>query len=264
MLNTDNANNAWIRLLNDIRRDGNTVKPRDMPTLELLANQTVVDMNAPIVTVKARKVSYQFMFAEAWHILSGREDVESLLPYSPSIGRFSDNGTTFEGAYGPRVVRQLNYAVKCLIADEDSRQAVITIFSPNPAPSKDIPCTLSLEFLVRDKKLHCIASMRSSDAWIGYIYDVFNFSAIAAYIMLEVNALSSLNISLGNLYLTAGSQHLYEDKYERARDIVSSIHNPEAEVFNAYPIDFPDLLSHCNEGSDLVMLLEELKDHLYE
>jgi thymidylate synthase len=42
------------------------------------------------------------------------------------------------------IKQQLDYVVEALVKDNDSRQAVLTIWRPSPAPSKDIPCTVSI------------------------------------------------------------------------------------------------------------------------
>jgi thymidylate synthase len=154
------------------------------------------------------------MAAEAAWILEGRNDVETIAPYSKAISNFSDDGVSFFGAYGPKVVNQIDYCVDALYRDQFSRQAVINIWRENPPATKDVPCTLSLQFIVRHSIIHCVASMRSSDLWLGHPYDIVNFSAISFYIMLKLNkklhADRKLLLGLGQLYLTAGSKHLYE------------------------------------------------------
>ena len=183
-------------------------------------------MNDPVVKVAERNVSYNFMAAEAWWILSGKNDVESIKPYPPSMGNYSDDGLTFRGAYGPKVIDQVDYAVTSLINDIDSRQSVISIWRENPRDSKDIPCTLNLQFIMRNQTLHCIANMRSSDIWIGYIYDIFNFSCIAKAVLIEYcrrNRVNPMVFKLGELILNAGSQHLYDRNFGAASELIEGM-----------------------------------------
>jgi thymidylate synthase len=156
---------------------------RGLQTMEILSHQTEVDMSYPIVTLKARKLGYKFMCAEAWWILTGQNTVETIKPYSKEIERFSDDGVYYNGAYGPRIVDQLTYAVDCLAKDPSSRQAIIEIWRPNPRDSKDVPCTIAVQFLIRDNHLYCIDTMRSSDLWLGWPYDIFNFTMLSARIL---------------------------------------------------------------------------------
>lgn len=205
------ADQAWLGLLKNILDNGSLTRPRGLLCREILANTTCVDMNFPVTTCRP-KLGYKFMVAEAWWILSGKNDVQSIRPYSSHIASFSNDGIRFDGAYGPRIVDQLRFVIDTLSTDPDSRQAVIEIWRPNPRPSRDIPCTLTVQFMVRDGKLCCFDTMRSSDAWLGWCYDVYNFACLSTYVVLclrQCCPFSFKNLQLGNLYLTAGSQHLY-------------------------------------------------------
>lgn len=220
------ATSVWLGLLEVLMRSGQAASPRGMPVKELLAAQTGFSMRYPVVRVPGRKLGWRFLAAEAWWILTGRDDVASIAPYSKDIANFSDDGVKFFGAYGPKVVPQLDYVVSKLIEDPDSRQAVISIWREAPGPTKDVPCTLSLQFLTRDRKLHCVATMRSSDAWLGWVYDVFNFTMISAMVLLKLRSRVGVHpaddslasrfpsAGLGNLYMTMGSSHLYERNWE--------------------------------------------------
>ena len=197
---------------------------RGQRTLEILASQTNVDMDFPVVTAKARNLGYRFMVAEAWWILTGQNAVETIKPYSKQIERFSDDGVHFAGAYGPPVIDQLTYIVDSLQRDKQTRQAVLSIWRPNPRDSKDIPCTVSVQWLIRDNYLHCIDNMRSSDAWLGWPYDIFNFTMLTAHILqlLKKRGSGYENLELGTLTLNAGSQHLYERDLENVEKVLKN------------------------------------------
>lgn len=216
------ADHQWINDLRSIFREGKIASPRGMPVHEILAYQSVVSMENPIIYNEARKLGYRFMAAEAAWILSGRDDVASITDYSKAIKEFSDNGETFFGAYGPKIVGQIQYAIQTLMKDLDSRQAVINIWRENPPPSKDIPCTLSLQWVIRGNEIHCIASMRSSDLWLGHPYDIFNFSAASFFILLHLRD-KYPGIKLGNLYLTCGSKHIYQRNLEGVSEVLEQV-----------------------------------------
>lgn len=266
-----NANQVWINLLKKIYETGEEVRPRGLLCKEILANTSVVDMNQPVVTSRP-KLGHRFLAAEAWWILSGRNDVESIKTYSPHITSFSNDGLRFDGAYGPRIVDQLRYVVDTLWEDPESRQAVIEIWRPNPRPSKDIPCTIALQWVIRGGKLHCFDTMRSSDAWLGWPYDVFNFSMLSAYIALMLRDRSRKDPlvrartapSLGNLHLTAGSQHLYVNpKQDGAINIPYAIQDVEAVLMaedHFEPYD-PLELDAFHVAGDLVYQLGLCKDN---
>jgi thymidylate synthase len=192
------------------------------------------------------------MFGEAAWMLSGRNDVASVAKYVDGVKRFSDDGVTFFGAYGPKIITQTSYVINTLIKDNDSRQAVINIWRENPRSSKDIPCTLSLQFLLREASdelwLHTIASMRSNDAWLGTPYDTFNFSAISFYILCWLN-FRGLKCKLGELNIQAGSRHLYENDFSKLDNIFTSTYQDEdfnlnnlIEKYKKTPTKFIDIL----------------------
>lgn len=203
------ANGMWIGLLQQIGLIGDASSPRGQHTRELLATTSIIKMNQPIVTAPARKLGYKFQAAEAAWILSKDNRVATIKEFSKDIAKFSDDGVTFFGAYGPRIISQIYGVAAKLVEDRDSRQAVLTIWRENPPASKDIPCTVALQWVIRENMLHCIVTMRSSDVWLGWPYDVFNFSMVSGYLAIMLKK-AGVWVRLGNLYLTAGSQHLYE------------------------------------------------------
>lgn len=210
---------TWRALLALLLEHGAEVSPRGRTTKEMLAVRTEWDMGAPVLACPVRKLGYRFMVAEASWILSGDNRVSSIAPHSRQISQFSDDGLTFFGAYGPPFVDQQGYVVRNLAGDPVSRQAVATLWRQKPGPTKDVPCTVALQWIMRDGWLHCLATMRSSDAWLGVPYDVFNFSAMSAHVLLSLRHVDRglwRDVQLGRLFLTAGSQHLYKIDWEAA------------------------------------------------
>jgi len=226
------ANQAWLQMIADVTNYGDSTNPRGQGTKEILGYQSCIDMRYPMLNVAGRIEGkfHAFMLAEALWILKGDNRVESISYYSKMISKFSDDGRYFGGAYGPKIVDQLTYVVDKLIEDPDTRQAVINIWRENPRSTKDTPCTLSLQFLIRNGRLNCSATMRSSDAWLGWPFDVFNFSMISNFVNLLIqervikggNKTHLTNLKPGVLRLTAGSQHIYERNVEKVAAILAS------------------------------------------
>lgn len=243
------TNIEWRNLLAGILLGWESA-PRGMLIKEKLANQTTIDMHWPCVTVPERKISRKFQFAEAAWILSGDNRVSSIAPYNKNISPYADDGQRYFGAYGPKIVDQLPYVVAKLMQDSDSRQAVINIWRENPPVTKDVPCTISMQFLIRNGQLHCVTTMRSSDAWLGWPYDVFNFSMVARAVIIYMRSLGySKPLELGTLILTAGLQHLYQQHWEKAREIAKESEplNEEAGCRVIFPIKAFESVDHFVE-----------------
>ena len=207
---------AWFDLLNTLYTCGKPVSPRGFETREILGVQLrVSDMTQNILVHSARALSYRFAIAEWLWIAAGREDVESIAKYNKHIAQFSDDGVTFYGAYGKRLTPQMDYLLEQL-QKPHSRQAVASIWTPNPVPSRDIPCTLTWQLLARDGKLHAIVTMRSSDVWLGIPYDFINFS------LLSMGIAGELGLVPGSLIFNLGSSHLYDRDREKAAAVLTA------------------------------------------
>ena len=80
---------------------------------------------------------------------------------------------------------------------------------------KEIPCTTTFQFMVRDNRVHMLTTMRSNDAYIGLPHDVFCFS------MLQEIIACSLGSDLGTYRHFVGSMHLYDRDLSKAEEFVS-------------------------------------------
>ncbi|MCE8009999.1 thymidylate synthase [Halomonas daqingensis] len=152
-----------------------------------------------------------------WY-LSGSNNLEQIQYYLKDYHKFSDDGKTIYGSYGPRVFgpkrkNQMENIIRLLRKNPESRKAVIQIFSGKDIkkPHKDVPCTCTLQFMVRDSKLHLFTSMRSNDMYRGLPHDIFSFT------MIQEIVARRLGVDLGvyNHYVT--SMHLYEHDIEAAK-----------------------------------------------
>lgn len=242
-----NTNKTWKDLLNKIVEEGETVVCRGHEILELRGHRSVIDMKYPLITTTYRKLGYRFACAEAATILSGDNKVSTLTPYSSMINKFSDDKMFFFGAYGPKIVDQLEYIGRTLKNDIYSRQAVLTIWREKPPVSNDIPCTIAIQFLVREGELHLFDTMRSSDTWLGVPYDWFTFSMLAGYVILYLKEIANLNLKLGKLYFYSGSQHLYTKSFGYTiNEVKNCICHTESDfdyaAFDPSEFDSPQML----------------------
>jgi thymidylate synthase len=225
---------TWLDAINDILTNGDPVAPRGKMTREIPQRTMVVDMRRPVLRVPDRSLSFRFMAAEAFWILSGDDRVETISPYNSRIKDFSDDGERFFGAYGPKIKAQLPYIIEKLNADEDSRQAGLTIWRECPPNTKDVPCTVAIFFSIRNNKLNAHVFMRSSDVWLGVPYDVFNFSMLSHLVCGLLNEHRQLAnaVKPGQLFLTAASSHLYETNWADAKLCLASevLEQPETST----------------------------------
>jgi thymidylate synthase len=210
-------NEVWLKLLEQLLNEPEfKPQPRGLLTHEITGvTLRVQDLRNNILYHPLRTLNYRFLVAEWLWIALGREDLATLTPYNGQMGRFSDDGKTLAGAYGPRLSKQWQYVVDSIAKDEFTRQGVATIWTPCPAPSKDIPCTISIQLIARSNQLNCIVTMRSSDVWLGLPYDCFTFAQLA-------NGIAGvLGLTPGYLQFNLGSSHLYATDFEKAHNVLA-------------------------------------------
>lgn len=227
--------------------------PRGSKIKENLAVTLVLDdPRARITRSKERKANYAFASAEFLWYWRGQRDLETMTAYMKRMSDFSDDGKTLNSAYGFRLRKHIVFndphgmgrngetqwenTIQTFIKDPDSRRAVMIINLPedqrlaNVPGSKDVPCTLSLQFFIRDGKLDLHAHMRSNDVMWGLTYDLFSFTLLQECMMLELQRRSPSmfgSLKLGKYYHTAGSMHLYERHFEDATKIVNELRDPK-------------------------------------
>ncbi|MDZ4194141.1 thymidylate synthase [Ectopseudomonas hydrolytica] len=148
-----------------------------------------------------------------WY-LSGSNQLNQIQYYIQHYDQYSDDGKTIFGAYGPKlfgVNGQFPSVIQALRERSSTRKAVIQLFSSSDieAPHKDIPCTCTLQFLVRDGKLSLYTTMRSNDAYKGLPHDIFAFT------MLQELTARKLAIPMGEYGHYVTSLHIYLDDLDR-------------------------------------------------
>lgn len=209
---------------------GMKVKEIIVPCLQL-SNPRARLLNCP-----PRKANYGFAVGEFLWYLRGAEDLKSISYYNKRMVHYSNDGETINSAYGKRLLvdvagksnvdklTQWQICVEELIRDNDSRRAVMFIGSPADhadaiiSGSKDVPCTLSMQFLIRNKKLHLHVNMRSNDVIWGLTYDLFSFTLLQECMLLSLKE-AGLDVELGSYIHTAGSMHVYEQHFGLMKEI---------------------------------------------
>lgn len=220
---------AYPRLIEDILSNGNPVSPRGMATKEICGVSFLLETIDDCVPLqKSRKLNYRFAVLEGLLNVHGSYPAELILKYNRNMERFMNPATgTWDGAYAPRIGACLKSVYELLARDPDTREAVIPIFATHDAlaigVSKDVPCTTTLQFLIRGGRLNTIATMRSNDILWGLSLDVNQFVTVT-------RALASwLGIQTGWYLHQAGSFHSYDEREEQLRTILEAEKNKTEE-----------------------------------
>ena len=173
--------------------------------------------------VSIRNISPAYLFGEWIWYFTGRNSVKFISSFGSMWAKLTDDGVTSNSAYGYIIKRkhgfdQIETIIALLKEDPESRRAVININAANACviTTKDEPCTIALQFMIRDGKLNCTAMMRSNDIWFGFPYDVAFFTELQKYIA------DRLQVKYGTYTHFVTSLHLYERNYEDVKKIIEN------------------------------------------
>jgi len=193
-----------------VAEHGRKRSPRGVPTYDL--GYTVVELQDPrygLAVGTGRGLSPRVAAVEALQLIGAFCDPDLMLWASQNFKEFMDDGD-FHGGYGRRVGDQLVHVWDKLTRDPDTRRAVVTLWNAshdNEPDKHDYPCTVALGFSLDDLgRLELNTIMRSNDVWLGFPYDVFQFT------QLQLTMARILGVEPGIYRHTAWSLHLYEDK----------------------------------------------------
>lgn len=216
------------------------------------------------ITIPERKWMLELPYVESLWIASGRNDLDIIEYYLPSMKKFSDDNKFIRGAYGPRfrsytantkdyensfqcighsrsedkLVDQFKYIVESFKRDPFTRQAIITIGDPpkdcfgpdnNLKVTKDFPCTRSLQFMKCpiEEKLNLTVYMRSNDLiWGASAVNIFNYTFMQEYFA------SILGLAVGDYYHFANNIHFYERRHAKVIEDLAAIESISDEYYN--------------------------------
>lgn len=227
----DNFTEAYVGLARLLRDEHEyEASPRGKKVKESLGVRfEITNPLDRIPYIPARKFSMQYVIAESLWYLSGNNKTEWIANYAPFWNSITDDGKTANSAYGARLFRenekiaggrinQWEYIKNELNNDPDSRRAVMHIRVPDDSVDAklDVPCTLALQFFIRDGKLNLMVNMRSSDLILGIAYDIPAFTIFQELMALE------LDVPVGRYIHVSNSLHVYEQHFEMLDNIANS------------------------------------------
>lgn len=224
----NNINDLYKEVIAAISQDPQyRTSPRGMDIKETTgAVMKLTDASKCNITLKGRKMNFAFGVIEKLEYLTGQTDPDRLVYYNSNFENYRSEYGIFDGAYPERLGYWYRHIYNLLKADPDTRQAVMTIYGVQDRhKSKDIPCTLSFQFLIREGKLNMIANMRSNDVLWGLPYDT------AGFCFIQEALAACLGVEVGTYELHAGSLHIYTEREEQLTKLLN-----ETELID---INFP-------------------------
>jgi thymidylate synthase len=224
-LKADTFATLYRRALSDIfDRTQFESSPRGFKIKEVTnATLELTDPTSNTFISECRPYNKKYLAGELIWYLSGRNDLAFISKFSKFWNRIANDDGTLNSAYGYLIfkvpndagVTQFSWALNSLREDRDSRQAVIRFNdSIHSYPKvKDFPCTMFMQFMIRDDRLNAYVTMRSNDIHFGLTYDLPFFCILQQYMLAHLKLVYP-ELELGTMYHNAMSLHAYEKDFE--------------------------------------------------
>ena len=208
---------------------------------------TYLKPNERVLFWEERDANPFFHLFEGLWMLAGRQDVEYLSWFNSRMAEFSDDGMTFNGAYGYRWLfnfekNQLDIIARRLAKDPHDRRCVLAIWDCTKDLDRqtlDTPCNTHIYFKVRGGKLNMTVCCRSNDMiWGAYGANAVHFSMLQEYMAAKIG------VPLGTYTQISDSFHVYKDIYEKLEKRMPALdyyewkytkHNPYEDI-KPYPM----------------------------
>lgn len=241
-IEAEGFSSAYAQLLQKCFNEPDAIcRPRGMEVKELIA-PTIRVLNPldRLYTSEARSTPMRYLAGEFVWYFARRNDPEYICRYSAFWNQIkNEKAISLEAGdgvpagsvnssyghllmdvrdahWGGHAITQWDWALRSLEKDPDSRQAIMHVNRPGHQEDwvKDFPCTLNLQFLVRDGKLHLVTDMRSNDLIMGLTFDFPMFSFFQETMLYHLRLSEKFkDLELGHLTLKAGSSHIYDRNY---------------------------------------------------
>jgi thymidylate synthase len=224
--------NHFYNILQEVDDLGEEVVSRGLKTREIFGYNYKLPPRVRFMCFDARKLKMDYVKQEfLWYLVGEPTDHSICKVASMWDGLINDDKSINSnyGAYifnphgGHKGISNFDRAAQTLKDDPQSRRAVMMILNSSHLNSKtkDYPCTVYINFLIRENQLHIFVRMRSQDAIFGMGNDAPFFSFVHELMFWTLKP-EMPDLQLGFYYHSADSFHIYERHYDMVNKILEN------------------------------------------
>ncbi|GAA4442319.1 hypothetical protein GCM10023170_017230 [Phytohabitans houttuyneae] len=206
---------------------GSSFRRAPRPFREIQAYSFTLDHPEQVLFASAvRPLSLPYALANILWTVTGDDTVAGIRFWNDRAAAFTDDGVRVRSALGPRLfgaAQQFAVTLQRLRADRATRRALVLMVESKDltTPTRDVPCMMGLQLLLRDDRLDAVATMRSQSALMVMPYDVALLTTIQRLLAAE------LGIAPGRYMHFAASMHIYEDELDVATSVAEEDLTPK-------------------------------------
>lgn len=216
-----NAHHALPELMYQMKTRGERRGSRNGPVIRLPGPTTILFERPEerVLFHPERDANPFFHLLESLWMLAGQNDVEFPASIVKRMADYSDDGKTFNAAYGYRWRSwfgndQLRTISHALLDNPDCRRQVLSIWDGDHdlgLNSKDLPCNTHIYFARNaDGDLDMTVCNRSNDAvWGALGSNVVHFSFLQEYVA------GMIGCEMGRYWQISNNMHLYLDQHQQ-------------------------------------------------
>lgn len=162
----------------------------------------------------------------------------------------------WEYTYHERYAYQLDFIISELKREPYSRRAIMSTRNFETDSKNDHPaCLQSIQYFIREEKLHCCVLFRSNDLPEAFFMNAF------ALIKLQEKVAKELGVEMGSYTHRSNSMHAYEKNFDLLEGYVSKIETADEEdLLYEYEGFFQDMME---EYDDEIFEMIEAKREKY-
>lgn len=171
-----------------IQDDGEAFEAHAGSGLQAYGTSYVLENSLARVHTLRAPESKTYLAQELYAYFVGSLNVEDGLAQATPFWRsLCDTDGTINSNYGYYVFRQLtsdghtqlDWVRECFLRNQDSRKAFIGINGlEHKTDTRDFPCTIGMQFNIRNGQMNCNVASRSTDVITGLPYDMGFFSLV--------------------------------------------------------------------------------------
>lgn len=177
--------------------------------------------------------------------MRGDNLLKSIEYYDPNAKKFAD-GEIIPTAYGHRIFKQLPGLLNLMRQDKHTRRAAFPLIEKEDDffTSREYPCMLGFQFLIRDGYLHMVTFARSQDLTRVLPMDVMFHTTLQELVA------DSLGYFLGTYTHFCGSLHIQDsvDIYKEFQALSAGLSRADS----SYSVDWTQDWVACRQGVDTV------------